>query len=959
MASAVGKFFGEFGLDIDPFLKSIRTIESESKSIKNTLKPMTQAAEELGKSFSAAGLAITGTLGLMVKQAADYGDAIRDASIRTGVTTQAMGGLKIAAEQSGASFEDLQNGLKKLAVNSDKAAAGSKEQVQLFKSMGVNVRDTTGAMRPMSDILGDVAEHFKNSTNKTQEAGEAVALFGKNGTQLLEFLELGKVGLQAFQDKAEHLGLAIGGDVANQADAFKDTLNDLHDAELGASIVIGNIFLPALTSMAVSVTNTIVKVREFIDAHHDLVIAVGIVGGALTGGGGLLLGLAGLLTIIPQVVKAWNILTLTMDGNPILFTVGAITALTVALIAFRKEIAGGFAIELSYMLKLFEKMASGMAAVAGVVGADGLAAQFGLVAFGIKEGEKELQDWARSNVIVEGDAKALAAQILALQLSVKKSRGEIQENTAALDAASAAARRHEDAVASLTKSVIPNAEEQSVLTEAIIRLYKAGLNVTDMLPKLGKAAREMAQQLNAAGLDVSGPVQALANAELAKEASASLQKILDAYEAHNDGLIDVTDSAMNELVFTNIDAAARSEKAWEDANDKALGSDMKLFDLSNGLRRTDLDDRADYEMKKEAQDKANAARAERFWSDAMAHLSTQVAGSIADMIVHAKFNLDSLVKIAQETAAGMLKAFLTGLISPLTNALANLGKSLSNWVMGRGGSGGVGGILNSVTGIGGSAGIGSLTGIGSGAGAYGGSMAELSASVDASGVITSGTVAGSTSAGLSNAIMASAVYAAPIAIALMGAKEFIGRGRKVADAFVQSYQDPFDQARGQLFNAFDAGIKSDTLTPDAAQAAIDQMKSMLAAFDTTASHFADVTDPFHDSSFSQREKVAAQARATEDPFMAALIASMEQSAAGIQTRAAGGDSGATATSMAGTGGGDTFNLYQTIEINGGGQDLNRPTIYATMDAANAKLIEDIKTNRGGIRTALKMELQHA
>src|SRR6185436_7997949 len=105
---------------------------------------------------SVVGGAVTAAFIGMSKQAANYGDAIRDASIRTGVSTQALSGLKFAAEQTGTSFEAINVGLIRMSRNALAASQGTKQSERAFAALGVTVKDSTGHLRSQDQILGDV-----------------------------------------------------------------------------------------------------------------------------------------------------------------------------------------------------------------------------------------------------------------------------------------------------------------------------------------------------------------------------------------------------------------------------------------------------------------------------------------------------------------------------------------------------------------------------------------------------------------------------------------------------------------------------------------------------------------------------------------------------------------------------------------------------------------------------------
>ncbi len=768
MASAVGKFFGEFGLDIDPFLKSVREVEREAKSIENSIKPLKNIAEDFGKSFAVAGAAITGALGVMVMQAANYGDAIRDASIRTGIGTAAMGGLKIAAEQSGATFEDLQNGLKKLAVNSDAAAKGTKEQAELFKTIGVNVRGASGEMRPMNDILGDVADHFKKSTNATKEAGEAVALFGKNGTQLIEFLELGKSGLQEFQEKAERLGLAIGDDVANQADKFKDTMNDLKAAETGASLVIGNALLPALTDLVVMFTNGVVKVREFAKEHENLTKVLAAVGLSLTGAGGLLLGLAGLLTILPKVREAWILLDAAMTANPIGVAVVGIGALTAGLVYFRSEIVGATINTLSLLVGGFGFLVEAAGKAAGALG---------------------MQSFGKSLSMTGASIKEMAGDMIALGSNLMDTGTAVDGITPLID-------KFREAHKKATGGIIDN---ETAMAEAakIAHKYREALN------EVYQSQVERAAKFVQAWLD-------------------GFQKTSEAADKYTESL-ERLQVKTRELSFTSLDAMVAAQSVWDNiSTGKAFEAQVDLFNKLHELRKTDLDDKVEFD---EAWDKALKRSNEKQAADykkAIDDIRHSAGAVFDDMFLKGQGVFKSLQNMLKGGALSLGRTIfedITGaLLGPVLNAFRNFFNTTIKGVI----DGALGGIGKTIGGA-----LGGIIGIGGAAVPHlpGGAAGPVLGSTGSLGLF-----------GLSGA--ATLGIGAAIAGGVALATHFIGQGRRAENAFTSGSQNQFGADLGNVFNQFQSQRANGSLTLDSATALQKQMTDLLHGITDDADAFA-------------------------------------------------------------------------------------------------------------------------
>lgn len=291
-----------FTLEAENFNNGIKAAQKEAKEFEKTIKPSKDLLKDMGTAFTAAGGAVTAAMIGMVKVTADYGAEINKVSMQTGIGAEALSELKFAADQSETSFEGVANGLKILSRNAAEAADGSKAQVAAFKEIGVSVKDSTGALRPMNDLLLDVADRFSVMEDGTAKAALAQKIFGKSGMDLIPILNEGRAGILAMGDEAERLGLVMSQEVAAAADQFDDTLTQVKAAATGLSVSIGQALLPSLTRAAEEMRDGIATVTDFAKEHQGLTQAVAGTAAAITGAGGLALGLAAVGTVAPKVV---------------------------------------------------------------------------------------------------------------------------------------------------------------------------------------------------------------------------------------------------------------------------------------------------------------------------------------------------------------------------------------------------------------------------------------------------------------------------------------------------------------------------------------------------------------------------------------------------------------------------------------------------------------------------------
>jgi hypothetical protein len=713
---SISSLYVDLSLQADNFINGLKDAQKEAKEMEKTLKPLKVAAEDLGKTFTVVGGLVTTAFAGMVKASSDYGETLNKVSIQTGITTEQLSALKYVAEQEETSFDALTVGLKKMSVTAVQNAAA-------FEGIGVQVKDASGAMRPMNDILLDAAKRFASMHDETKRTALEVEIFGRSGSDLNELLlRLGTEGLAPATAKVQELGLEMSGKTAHAADDFNDSIKEIEGAVLGLSNAVASALLPELTDTSHSLRDAIIAAKDFAKEHEALTRAIGLSGVALTGVGGFLLGLAGVVTIFPKVVAGLNAIA------------AGIASITLAAAAATAGVTAAVA-ALLYMEKLRSDIASA-------------------------QKDKQAIQEVGVNLILK-EVAALRSQGIAIEQGTLSWQEYAQQ------------------VNDAYRGMVQLGGYQATSSKAQTAIF-------------AKSAKEIQEEMKIE------EKWRQANSEIYKEQVTNAEKFVNAwltgFQRTSDEADKMTDRiqkqevATSKLAETSVDAAltiaqamVHAHDAWDEANGKTFNSNAKLFNEIEGLRHTDLDNQVEILTKRVAVEQKMADASAKAWKNAMENLNTRVAESLADMIVKAKFNFSTLVNIAQTTAKGMLSAFLSGLMSPLTNALGGLGAKLSGLITGGGGSA-VGTATNAGTGAAGGA-AGGLFGL--------------------SGLATLGIGAG---------VAAVAALAA----------HFIGQGRKTANEFVSQFQNPFG---AQLAQVSASGTVSD----------LDQI---WATFNQTAAQFA-------------------------------------------------------------------------------------------------------------------------
>lgn len=299
-----GSVVARLTLDLKDWSANVDRAKTDITTFGGVVNAKKDDIEKMGKAFTAAGVAISGALGLMLKSATDYTLEIGRMSTRTGIATETLSGLSQAADKSGLSMDGLGVGLKRYSSLAFDASRGNQAAVETMKRLGVSAVDASGKLKPMDQLLMETADKFKAMPNGIEKSALAVDLFGRSGTEMIAMLNRGSDGIRGFTDEAREAGQIITSEGVAKAKAFTYSLKDLDDAFMGVKLVIANAIMPVVKAAADAFGWVVIKVRQVMDIFPPLTGTITIMIGAF---GALMAILGPMLLMLPQLVKGWQI----------------------------------------------------------------------------------------------------------------------------------------------------------------------------------------------------------------------------------------------------------------------------------------------------------------------------------------------------------------------------------------------------------------------------------------------------------------------------------------------------------------------------------------------------------------------------------------------------------------------------------------------------------------------------
>jgi TP901 family phage tail tape measure protein len=334
MAFDAGAIVARMELALTGWTKSVETVKADQQSMTGFALRHSDEIQKLGVKFAAAGAVITGALSAIVLKTVESEHEFGHMSEKTGMTTEELSRLALSAKKGDTDIGSMTMGLKFLATQMIATAGATDKQSTVLGAMGISATDAAGKLRPFSDILPEIADHFKGMEDGAVKVKLAVALFGRAGMDLIPVMNMGSAGFKENAELASRFGTVVSKEAAKAAAEFKDKLIDLQASGAGLTHALGEALMPAAEKLIAKLTDTVVKVKDWIKENPALVK------GVLEFAGGL--GIAGtaagtFLVVLANIVKALAILKIHA-ATPILITVGIVGGVAVgeALLKIRE-----------------------------------------------------------------------------------------------------------------------------------------------------------------------------------------------------------------------------------------------------------------------------------------------------------------------------------------------------------------------------------------------------------------------------------------------------------------------------------------------------------------------------------------------------------------------------------------------------------------------------------------------
>lgn len=232
----VFELFAVLTLNKDDYEKGLNDTEQKSKGWVDKLKGLLQnqavvAWMAVGKAILEVGKKIN----QLMLDTMNYADSVGDLAAKYGVTTDAISEMQYIANQSSTSVETLTNSMSKLYEK-------AKQDGDIFKELGVSIKDNNGNFKAMDDLFYETIGVLNEFEDDAEKSAYMLGLFGGEGMAIGEVLRKNTKEITAMRKEAHELGIVMQEDTINFASDMNDKMAvlKLQGQSALASLVAGD-----------------------------------------------------------------------------------------------------------------------------------------------------------------------------------------------------------------------------------------------------------------------------------------------------------------------------------------------------------------------------------------------------------------------------------------------------------------------------------------------------------------------------------------------------------------------------------------------------------------------------------------------------------------------------------------------------------------------------------------------
>lgn len=239
-------------------IEALKEKETLFPKMSDSAKGWLKVGAAVTAGVAAAGVAVT----MLTNKFGQYGDAMIKGAQRLNLTTDEFQKLDFAMKISGTSMDSQKASLVRFARTARDAATGVRVAEESFHRLGISAKDSQGNYKGMNTLLLEVSDAFKKLPANAEKTAISMDLFGRSGSELAQFLNLGSEGLQELGAELETLDGIMSEESAKAAEEYVDALTRMQTALTSVAREIADETIPVYTRTMNQIAETTIDLKR-------------------------------------------------------------------------------------------------------------------------------------------------------------------------------------------------------------------------------------------------------------------------------------------------------------------------------------------------------------------------------------------------------------------------------------------------------------------------------------------------------------------------------------------------------------------------------------------------------------------------------------------------------------------------------------------------------------------------
>lgn len=219
-------------------------MDKAARKSKSTMDGIQKQVNNAAKAFAAFGTAAVASTVALVRSQINLADATSKTADRLGFTTEELSKLRYAAEMTGVAGNTFDMAMQRMTRRLGEATTGAGEAVKALQELNLDAQSLSDA--GPAEAFKAIADALSQVPGQADRVRLAFKFFDSEGVKLVNTIDGGRAGIEAWGDELERLGGVIDSKAAKQAEALNDNLSRFRTTIAGTGNELAISLLPSL-----------------------------------------------------------------------------------------------------------------------------------------------------------------------------------------------------------------------------------------------------------------------------------------------------------------------------------------------------------------------------------------------------------------------------------------------------------------------------------------------------------------------------------------------------------------------------------------------------------------------------------------------------------------------------------------------------------------------------------------